>query len=198
MHLDQAIEDMANQVGENTQIICVMNGVESEEKVATTYGWHRTMYSYMRVSIVMNNGVADFDPAFGMVNFGEATNHKIRNRVKALADLFDAFRISDHANNIRRAAIKEVVNIAYKKVINISEADIEHHESIIRTIPFHNKPSTLQDLEALKKTEVDMFAGNVVKMGQEYNIPTPISFMYMNGIKFLEEKNEGLFNGPST
>jgi 2-dehydropantoate 2-reductase len=236
MHLDQAIEDMANQVGENTQIICVMNGVESEEKVAAAYGWHRTMYSYMRVSIVMNNGVANFDPEFGMVSFGEATNHKISKRVKALADLFDAadinyqidedmiksiwfkytcnisenmtcallgipfgaFRISDYANNIRRAAIKEVVAIAHKKGIDISEADIEHHESVILNIPFHNKPSTLQDIEALRKTEVDMFAGNVVKMGQEYNIPTPISFLYMNGIKVLEEKNDGLFNGPLT
>lgn len=61
MGLQQAIEDIRNFVGDRTQILCVMNGVESEEKVAAAYGWNHVLYSYMRMSIVMKNGRADFD-----------------------------------------------------------------------------------------------------------------------------------------
>ena len=65
MGLQQAIEDIRNFVGDRTQILCVMNGVESEEKVAAAYGWNHVLYSYMRMSIVMKNGRADFDPYWG-------------------------------------------------------------------------------------------------------------------------------------
>ena len=60
--LSRAISDIEKFVGEHTQILCVMNGVESEEKLATRYGWEHVLYSYMRISIVMKDGVADFNP----------------------------------------------------------------------------------------------------------------------------------------
>ena len=69
MGLSQALQDIRRFVGERTQILCVMNGVESEEKVAAVYGWEHTLYSYMRVSIVMKDGKADFDPYWGKVHF---------------------------------------------------------------------------------------------------------------------------------
>ncbi len=33
-----------------------------------------------------------------------------------------------------------------------------------------------------------MFAGNVVKMGKEFNVPTPINEMFYHGIRVLENK----------
>ena len=35
------------------------------------------------------------------------------------------------------------------------------------------KTSMLQDVEAGRKTEVDMFAGTITKLGEKYNIQTP-------------------------
>jgi 2-dehydropantoate 2-reductase len=35
------------------------------------------------------------------------------------------------------------------------------------------KTSMLQDVEAGRKTEVEMFAGTMIKLGEKHNIPTP-------------------------
>ncbi|MGC4019684.1 MAG: 2-dehydropantoate 2-reductase [Muricomes sp.] len=228
MGLHQAIEDIRNFVGENTQILCVMNGVESEGQVASVYGWEHVLYSYMRMSIVMRNGKADFDPYWGKVYFGEARNEVWTERVRAVCEVmercdipykvekdmmwglwfkymcnvgenltcallgipFGFYRESEPANEIRWAAMKEVQAVAEAKGITITDEQMrKQHESLCR-IPYENRPSTLQDLEAKRKTEVEMFAGTMVKMGKKLGIPTPICWMFLQGIKVLEEKNQ--------
>ena len=54
--------------------------------------------------------------------------------------------------------------------------------------------STLQDLDAGRHTEVDMFAGAVVRMGRELGIPAPYNEFTYHMIKALEEKNDGKFD----
>lgn len=231
MQLEQAIADIHSFVGPHTQIMCVMNGVDSEERLAKVYGSEHVLYSYMRMSIVMADGVANFNPEGGMVHFGEANNAQLSARVSTIKELFEqagiryqieedmikgiwfkfmcnvsenltcallgipfgAFRLSDHANAIRLGAMKEVMKIANAKGIDLSQSDIERQETTVRRIPFANKPSTLQDLERSKLTEIDMFAGKVVALGEQLNIDTPISWMFYHAIKVLEEKNQQLF-----
>lgn len=229
--LEAAIRDIKNQVGPDTQILCVMNGIDSEERAAAAYGWEHVLYSYMRVSIAMKDGAANFDPMFGKVHFGEADNSKETDRVKSIRELFDAcgiaynidpdmvrgmwfkfmcnigenltcallgipfgaFHASGHANAIRREAMREVIAIANRLNIDLNEGDIQKQEETIQRLPFPNKPSTLQDLENRQKTEIEMFAGKVVALGQKLSIPTPLNWMFYHGIKVLEEKNEGKF-----
>lgn len=230
--LKEAISDIRNQVGENTQILCVMNGIDSEEKVAAAYGWKHVIYSYMRVSVVMKDGVADSVPDWGKVHFGEAQNTVLSKRVLAVKDLFDAcgilynidpdmkkgmwfkfmcnvgenltcallgipfgaFQVSSHANAIRTAAMREVVLIAGRLGIDLGEEDMKRQEATINKLPFQNKPSTLQDLENGRLTEVEMFAGKVVQLGKELGIATPLNWMFYHGIRVCEEKNKGTFN----
>ncbi|PWJ46451.1 ketopantoate reductase family protein [Faecalicatena contorta] len=230
MGLHQAIQDIRKFVGEKTQILCVMNGVESEEKVAEVYGWDHVLYSYMRMSIVMKCGKADFDPYWGKVYFGEAKNIELTERVQAISDVmercdipykvekdmiwglwfkymcnvgenltcallgipFGAYRESEAANEIRWAAMKEVQAVAEAKGIFITDEQMKKQYDAICRIPYENKPSTLQDLEARRKTEVEMFAGSMVEMGKELGIPTPVCWMFLQGIRVLEEKNQGL------
>lgn len=229
--LTQAISDIRNQVGKDTLILCVMNGIESEERVAAIYGWEHVLYSYMRVSIAMKDGVVESIPEWGKVHFGEVKNEKPSERVQAISELFDAsnikyhvdldmikgmwfkfmcnigenmtcallgvpfgaFHVSDHANAIRRKAMWEVVEIANRLKIDLGQDDIDRQENSIKNIPFSNKPSTLQDLENGYLTEIEMFAGKVVKLGEEFGISTPINWMYYHGIKVCEEKNLGKF-----
>lgn len=229
--LTQAIHDIGNQVGRHTQILCVMNGIDSEERVAAVYGWEHVLYSYMRVSIAMKDGAADFDPERGKVHFGEAKNGELSERVKSIKELFDAcqikygidpdmirgmwfkfmcnigenltcallgvpfgaFHVSEHANAIRRQAMGEVVGIANRLGIDLGQEDIERQEGTIKSLPFNNKPSTLQDLENGRRTEIEMFAGKVVKLGEELGVETPLNWMFYHGIKVCEEKNAGAF-----
>lgn len=48
-------------------------------------------------------------------------------------------------------------------------------------------PSMLQDLRAGRKTELDIFAGEVIRLGKEYNIQTPSNEKIYKTIKTLEE-----------
>ena len=52
----------------------------------------------------------------------------------------------------------------------------------------------LQDLDAGRHTEIDMFSGALMKMGKELGIPTPFNTYTYHIIKALEEKNDGLFD----
>ncbi len=228
--LDQAIEDIKNQVRENTLIISLLNGVDSEEKLIEAFGQEHVLYGYMRMSVVMKDGCADFDPYWGKVHFGEMTNVEYSQRVLTVKEVFDladipyeidedmlkgiwfkfmcnvgenltcallgmpfgGYQVSEHANWIRENAMREVAAIAQKKGIDLGEKEIVMQGKTVVTIPYANKPSTLQDLEAAKHTEIDMFAGTVIQMGKEYGIPTPICEMFYHGIRVLEEKNDGI------
>lgn len=230
--LEQALADIKNQVGEHTIIMAVLNGVESEEKVAAVYGWEHVIYSLMRVSIVMEHGHADFDPASGKVHFGDKEGQGTGaefvpgNRVASVAKVFQnaqipyvieedvlysmwwkfmanigenmtcallgipfgGFRYSEDANWMRHEAMKEVAAIANAKGIMIGEKEMQIQDEIVINIPPHNKPSTLQDIENKRKTEIEMFAGTVCRMGRELGIPTPVNDMFYHGIKTLENK----------
>ena len=54
--------------------------------------------------------------------------------------------------------------------------------------------STLQDLDAGRHTEIDMFSGALMRMGKELGIPTPYNDYTYHMIKALEEKNDGIFD----
>ncbi len=233
--LEKALAEIKNQVGPDTLILPILNGVDSEEIVAAAYGPERVLYAYMRVSAEMKDGVARYDAAAGGVHFGEAKNDTLSERVLRVKALFDdcgiryaidpdmirglwfkfmcnvgenqtcallgipfgAYRLSDHANIIRRAAMREVVAIANRLNIDLSEADIEAQEKTIRRLPFDNKPSTLQDLENGRETEVEMFAGKVMRLGEAFGIETPINRLFYHAIKVYEEKNAGKFKGDA-
>jgi len=48
------------------------------------------------------------------------------------------------------------------------------------------KTSMLQDVEAGRKTEVEIFAGKVVSLGLEYGVPTPVNRTILHIIKAME------------
>ena len=105
---------------------------------------------------------------------------------------FGSFRRSEHANYIRENAMREVAAIAQRLGIELVEEEIRQQDGTVKRLPFPNKPSTLQDLEAGKTTEIEMFAGTVIRYGKELGIPTPMNELFYHGIRVLEEKNKGL------
>lgn len=69
-----------------------------------------------------------------------------------------------------------------------------------RAVPSSHRArySTLQDLDAGRHTEIEMFSGALIRMGRELGIPTPYNEFAYHMIKALEEKNDGRFDysGP--
>ena len=87
---------------------------------------------------------------------------------------------------------RELEAIASAKGIDISKAAASSgHGS---AVPPSARYSTLQDLDAGRHTEIDMFSGALVRMGRELGIPTPYNEYTYHMIKALEEKNDGKFD----
>ena len=87
--LSQALEDMRNQIGPDTLIMAPLNGVEAEEKVAAVFGWDNLLYSLAKVSVVMKDGCASFNPKAARIEMGEKHNETVSPRVQAVKELFE-------------------------------------------------------------------------------------------------------------
>lgn len=103
-----------------------------------------------------------------------------------------AYDDSVYAAHICQKLEDEVTAIARAKAIPIGPLDTGNirRSASVRTARY----STLQDLDAGRHTEVDMFAGAVIQMGKELGVPTPYNEFAYNVIKALEEKNDGKFD----
>ena len=87
---------------------------------------------------------------------------------------------------------KEVEAVAAAKGIDMSKVDIKYARG--SAVPPTARYSTLQDIDAGRHTEIDMFSGALVRMGKELGVPTPYNEYTYHMIKALEEKNDGLFD----
>ena len=102
------------------------------------------------------------------------------------------YRDSTHMKEISNKLREELEAIAAAKGIDIRKADdSSSHGS---AVPPSARYSTLQDLDAGRHTEIDMFSGVLIRMGKELGIPTPYNEYTYHIIKALEEKNDGKFD----
>ena len=102
------------------------------------------------------------------------------------------YQSSAHMKAISDGLCHELEAIAVAKGIDLSKVDASsRHGSLV---PPATRYSTLQDLDAGRHTEIDMFSGALMRMGQELGIPTPYNEYTYHMIKALEEKNDGLFD----
>ena len=62
----------------------------------------------------------------------------------------------------------EVIRIANKLGIDIGQNEIDRQEHTLGRLPYENKPSTLQDLEVGKRTEVDMLSGRCLESWRQF------------------------------
>ena len=99
-----------------------------------------------------------------------------------------AYDDSTYVDAIMRRMRHEVVLVANAKGIPLKE---EFQAG--KWLP-SQRYSTLQDLDAHRHTEIDMFSGALVRMGKELGIECPYNEMAYNLIKALEEKNDGKFD----
>ena len=233
--LPGAMDDIQTIVAENTIVMSLMNGVDSEELIATRIGESHLLYSLIKVASHREGNGYRFDPetTIGII-YGELAAPYQSERVQAVAALLEAaglharstecireemwskfrlnvcnnlpqailgagvgcYRDSDHMKAISNGLRAELEAIAAARGIDLSKVDASStHGS---AVPPAARYSTLQDLDAGRHTEIDMFSGALIRMGKELGIPTPYNEFTYHIIKALEEKNDGLFNYDGT
>jgi 2-dehydropantoate 2-reductase len=100
---------------------------------------------------------------------------------------YGVFQSVPEAKELMIMGSREVINLANKVGINLTENDIDAYLKIISTLTPEGKTSMHQDIEAGRKTEVEIFAGTVIDLGRKYNIATPVNDMFFKMIRALEQ-----------
>lgn len=229
--LPGALDNITAVTGENTVIMSLMNGVDSEEIIAEKVGAEHLLHAVIKVASHKENDGYVFNPeaTLGII-FGEVSAPYDSERVQAVLDLFSGtglhyratdcileeiwskfrlnvcnnlpqailgagvgcYRDSVHMKAISDGLRAELMTIAEAKGIDISKADVSSGRG--SAVPPTARYSTLQDLDAGRHTEIDMFSGALIRMGKELGIPTPYNEFTYHMIKALEEKNDGRFD----
>lgn len=229
--LSAALESIQKATTENTVIMSLMNGVDSEEIIAEKVGVEHLLPAVIKVASHKEEDGYHFDPetTIGII-FGELTAPYDSDRIRAIEELFKDtgihFRATEYAreemwskfrlnvcNNLPQAILGagvgcyrdsvhmkaisdglkgELEAIAHAKGIDLSKTEASSGRG--SAVPPSARYSTLQDLDAGRHTEIDMFSGALIRMGKELGIPTPYNEYTYHMIKALEEKNDGRFN----
>ena len=223
-HLEEAIRDISNRVGDDTLILSAMNGIESEEQISAAYGREKVLFAVaVGIDAVRQENRITFSQQ-GKLFFGEARNPNLTERVKGVQYLLDqagisyeipddmirilwwkfminvglnqvsailgapysVFQRSQVARELLESAMMEVITVAKPAGVNLSEEDIQDFYSFLPSLSPDGKTSMLQDVEAKRKTEVEMFAGKVIELGKKYGIPTPVNQILYKLIKVIE------------
>jgi len=225
-HLQAALPDLAPLVGEETTILSIMNGLESEAIIGTHYGKEKLLLAISVGIDALREGrhITYSNP--GKLIFGEPANANISPRVRQLQDTFSragiphatpedmvrtmwwkfminvgmnqasavmgapygVFQTSEDARSLMNALMDEVIALARASNVNLSEKDVDDWLEILPTLSFDGKTSMLQDIEAGRRTEVDVFGGKVVALGRELGIATPVNAALLNIIRVLEAR----------
>jgi 2-dehydropantoate 2-reductase len=226
-HLQAAIQDMKNRVGEQTTIMSVMNGIESEEQIGAVYGMEKVLYAIVVGIDALRVGNKVNYVNQGKIFFGEAQNTILTERVKRVQMFFNkmginyetpsdmirsiwwkfmvnvginqasavlrasysVFQTAPEAVKLMQSAMHEVILIADKKGIKLSDVDIEQFTKVLAGLNPLGKTSMLQDIEAGRKTEVEMFGGKVIELGRKLGVPTQVNEKLFKTIRKIEAEN---------
>lgn len=118
-----------------------------------------------------------------MINVG------INQPSAVLAAPYGVFQTSSHAQQIMESAMREVMAVAEAAGVDLREKDIQDWYTFMNTLDPKGKTSMLQDIEAGRRTEVDIFAGKVIELGKTFDIPTPVNEFLFHAIKILEQSH---------
>lgn len=220
--LPDALEDIQQIVDEHTLVMSLMNGVDSEQIIGNQIGMQHIVYSLIKVASHKEDLGYVFDPetTIGIVleenkeidELFSRSNLRYRTTSYIQEEIWSKFRLnvtknlpqailgagvgcysdSDHVKAMQSGLKDELEAIANAKGIDMSKADPSATRG--SAVPKTARYSTLQDLDAKRHTEIDMFSGAIMKMGKELNIPTPYNEFVYHIIKAMEEKNDGLFD----
>lgn len=86
------------------------------------------------------------------------------------------------------AAMREVISISEKEGISLTEEDLNYWLKVLSHLSPEGKPSMAQDVEAKRLSEVELFAGTVVKIGEKHGISTPVNKMLYRKIREVESE----------
>ena len=215
--LNDAIKNIKNFVNENTIIISLLNGISSEEKIQEAYPNATVLKSYFighsavrvgnsvtqdgvgEIFIENNTKIKEIFDEFKInyqipqdINYSmwlKYTMNLFSNQVSAILNMnFGELKRNQAFLKFAKKIILEVQTIAQAKGVKNLENLENDALAFLNKMCDEGKTSMLQDILAGRKTEVEIFAGEIIRLGKKFNLPTPYNQVLYDLIKIVEEK----------
>ena len=218
-NLDEAIQNIKNFIYPNVRIISLLNGISSEENIKQNYPQAKVLKSYFighsavrEGNSVTQDGVGEIVLEYDKevceilnssdVNYSAPDNidyamwlkytmNLFSNQTSAILNMnFGELKRNKHFIDFAKKIILEVKNIAEKKGIQNLENLEKDALAFLNRMCDEGKTSMHQDVLAGRNTEVEIFAGEIIRLGKALNVPTPYNQVMYDLIKIEEENNE--------
>lgn len=229
--LRAAMDSMAPTVGEDTIIISLMNGVDSEELLGERFGREKVLYSVSQEMDAQRYGSDLTYSKAGRLYVGvpssaddtlRAVLTKKLEKVIAFFDkaklpyvkeeeilyrMWSKFMLNVGCNQVcmvydcgygaamepggeafamMTGAMREVCAVCAAMDIHVGEPEVAHYLNILRSLDPKALPSMGQDRRQKNPSEVDMFAGTVIRYGKKLGIETPVNEFLLRRVREIE------------
>lgn len=224
--LADAIREAKSQVGPDTIILSLLNGISSEEIIGRSLGMDKVLYCVAQGMDAVKVGSALTFAHMGMICFGGREPGVVTEQVERVRRFFERtamphevvpdmrkrlwgkFMLNvgvnqavavfecDYGGILREgeardtmiAAMKEVLVLSEQENVNLTQEDLDYWLRILDGLNPAGKPSMRQDLEAKRRSEVELFAGTVLALGAKHRISFPINHMLYDRIREMESR----------
>lgn len=102
-------------------------------------------------------------------------NVGVNQVVGVLGGGYGSVQIPGPGRDQMRAAMDEARAVAQAEGVDLTVKDRDDYIAVVDGLSPQGKPSLLQDLEAGRPTEVDLFSGTICALGRQHGIPTPVN-----------------------
>ncbi|WP_320046684.1 ketopantoate reductase family protein [uncultured Ilyobacter sp.] len=223
-HLQEAIETVRHHVGDNTIILSVLNGIQSERDIAKVYGEEHNLYCVAQGMTAAKVGNQMTYKHKGMLCFGELNENRNTEKVECLKRFFNKVEMPYEINNkmaiklwsklminvgvnqtvayfggtnqtiqkeglereMMIAAMKEVQMVAKQEGIILEDKEIDYWLEIMDGLNPVGMPSMAQDVKAKRYSEIELFAGTIVRLGKKHNLSVPVNTEFYRYFNELE------------
>lgn len=222
-----AINTAKNNVGKNTIILSVLNGITSEEIIGKAFGKEHMLYCVAQGmdAVKLENkltyshmgqlciGIPDDEKEklpmletvinlFDKISLPFTKEDDIKHRLYSKWMLnvgvnqvvmvnegnYGTVQIQGKPRDMMKEAMREVIKIAEKENVSVTVEDLENYVALIDTLAPEGMPSMRQDGLTHRSSEVELFAGTVIKKAEKYKLEVPVNKELYNRIKAMEEK----------
>lgn len=223
--LASAIETAKKMVGPDTILLSVLNGISSEEEIASAFGHERLLYCVVQGMDATKLGSELTYTQLGEFRIGYPENEP--EKAPLLQEVLDCFdraqipyvkeedilyrlwgkwmlnvgvnqtcmvyecgyggiQVEGEAYDTMIGAMKEVLLLSEKVGIALRSSEIDSYMELIKTLDPNGLPSMRQDSLLQRYSEVELFAGTVIRKAEAFGVEVPINRQLYQRIKEIE------------
>ena len=116
-----------------------------------------------------------------MINVG------INQASAVLRSPYRVFQTIPEARAVMESGMREVIALSKIMGTGLEDADLERWTDTLMALGPEGVTSMLQDVEAKRKTEVEIFSGTVIELGKKAGLATPVNDLWFNLIRTIEK-----------